>query len=226
MFGESGPAVLLLHGGGQTRHSWRADGRAARAIGIDRLCARSARPWRFRVDRRTAATRSPTMRPMRTPWPTRSPRAQGARPVVIGASLGGIAALLAEGGAARSGRERAVLGARPGRHHAAGRSRWRRQDPGLHARARDGRVRLDRRGRRCGRRLSAAPAAAALLRRIEEEPAARSRTAAGAGTGIRASSTDRARSARRARRPRPRWSRRRAALRCRPCWCAGPRPSW
>ena len=53
--------------------------------------------------------------------------------------------------------------------------RGRRQDPGLHARARARGLRLDRRGRRRGRRLSAAPAAAALARGPEEEPAAASR---------------------------------------------------
>ena len=59
----------------------------------------------------------------------------GVRPVVVGASLGGIAALLAEGGDERAGRRARVLGAGAGRHHAAGRSRRRLQDPGLHARA-------------------------------------------------------------------------------------------
>ena len=59
----------------------------------------------------------------------------GSRPVIVGASLGGIATLTAEGDAAREGRPPLFVGARAGRHHAAGRWRRRRQGAGLHARA-------------------------------------------------------------------------------------------
>src|SRR5690242_17218153 len=96
VYGESGEAVLLLHGGGQTRHAWRKTaeqiartGRIAYAVdqrghgdsdwiesgayGFDDLAADA------RAVADALASRS------------------GNRPIVIGASLGGIAALLAEG---------------------------------------------------------------------------------------------------------------------------------
>jgi pimeloyl-ACP methyl ester carboxylesterase len=90
-FGASGdPPVLMLHGGGQTRHAWRAgaeDLAAAgrRVITVDlRGHGDSARPRPpayalddFAADARGLIAACPT------------------RPIVVGASLGGIAALLA-----------------------------------------------------------------------------------------------------------------------------------
>ncbi len=66
-------------------------------------------------------------------------RARRAPPVVVGASLGGIAALLAEGAAARRRTQPAVLRARAGRHHAARRCRRRRR----RSRASCGRMRAE-----------------------------------------------------------------------------------
>ena len=96
------------------------------------LRGRPARPRRFRMGRRTAPISSRISPPTRACWPIRWRERSGVRPVAVGASLGGIAALLANGGAASGER---VFGAGAGRHHAARRSRRRRQGPGLHARA-------------------------------------------------------------------------------------------
>src|SRR4051794_26825172 len=88
---ESAPTVLLLHGGGQTRHSWggTAAALAARgwhAVTID-LRGHGDSSWspdgvyhleRFAADVRAAA-------------------AGYAAPVLVGASLGGLASLLAIG---------------------------------------------------------------------------------------------------------------------------------
>ena len=52
VYGEDGPPVLLLHGGGQTRHAWRKTGDLIARMGRDRLRGRSARPRRFRLGRR------------------------------------------------------------------------------------------------------------------------------------------------------------------------------
>ena len=65
VFGEEGPPVLLLHGGGQTRHAWRKTGELIARDGPRRLRGRPARPRRFRMGRRTAPTTSPISPPMR-----------------------------------------------------------------------------------------------------------------------------------------------------------------
>ena len=135
VYGDAGQPVLLLHGGGQTRHAWRRTAEhlaragalpmrstsAAMATGMGRgraLCVRGL--CRRRGRGRTHAC----------------PSAAGKLPIAIGASLGGISSLLAEGDGG-AGRDRAAVRRdRAGRHHAARRSRRRRQDPGLHARAR------------------------------------------------------------------------------------------
>jgi pimeloyl-ACP methyl ester carboxylesterase len=95
VFGVGGPAALLLHGGGQTRHAWRETAvrlaRAGwRAFTLDQR-GHGESQWiddgsyaftDFAADTRAVADA------LTDP--------SGSRPVVIGASLGGIAALMAE----------------------------------------------------------------------------------------------------------------------------------
>jgi pimeloyl-ACP methyl ester carboxylesterase len=101
VYGDEGPPVLLLHGGGQTRHAWRKTaellarmGRIAYAVdqrghGDSEWVADGAYSFPdFAADARVLAD-------------TLAERS-GGRPVVVGASLGGIAAMLAEGDAERS----------------------------------------------------------------------------------------------------------------------------
>jgi len=96
VFGDDGPAVLLLHGGGQTRHAWRrtaedlaTTGWTAYALdqrghGDSAWIAEGAYAFAdFAADVKAVAHELF--------------RRSGTRPAVIGASLGGIAALLAEG---------------------------------------------------------------------------------------------------------------------------------
>lgn len=97
LHGMSGRPALLLHGGGQTRHAWNATG--------GRLAARGLRAWS--MDQRGHGD---------SDWVPGGGYAfadfgrdviavsdaimaeTGARPIAIGASLGGIASMLAEGG--------------------------------------------------------------------------------------------------------------------------------
>jgi pimeloyl-ACP methyl ester carboxylesterase len=104
MFGDGGPSVLLLHGGGQTRHSWRATAeRLARsgstAYALDQR-GHGDSDW---IDNGSYAFSdyADDARAVADALAARS----GQRPIVIGASLGGIAALLAEGKAAQAGRD-------------------------------------------------------------------------------------------------------------------------
>ncbi len=103
VFGEKGDAVLLLHGGGQTRHAWRKtaeqiarEGRVAYAVDLrghgdsDWVESGAYTVHDFAADARAVADALNER--------------SGKRPAVIGASLGGIAALLAEGGAENQGR--------------------------------------------------------------------------------------------------------------------------
>ncbi len=101
VFGENGPPVLLLHGGGQTRHAWRA---TAEEMAKQGWTAYAIDPrghgdsdWikdggydfvDFAADARAVANELT--------------RRSGKQPVAIGASLGGIAALLAEGESERT----------------------------------------------------------------------------------------------------------------------------
>ena len=103
MFGESGPAVLLLHGGGQTRHSWRQTAeRLARAGSTAYALDQRGHGDSEWIDDGAYAF-SDYAADAQAVAEALAARA-GSRPVVIGASLGGIAALLAEGNAQRSGR--------------------------------------------------------------------------------------------------------------------------
>jgi pimeloyl-ACP methyl ester carboxylesterase len=102
MFGTEGVPVLLLHGGGQTRHAWRktaeaiaAAGRTAYAVdqrghGDSEWVASGAYKFRDYASDVAAVAREMAQR-------------HGERPAAIGASLGGIASLLAEGTAAERG---------------------------------------------------------------------------------------------------------------------------
>src|SRR3954447_13291103 len=102
VYGDAGQPVLLLHGGGQTRHAWR---RTAEHLGRSGAIA-------FALDQRghgdsewvagghyafadfaaDAAAVAATLT-----------KRSGKRPIAIGASLGGIASLLAEGEAEKAG---------------------------------------------------------------------------------------------------------------------------
>jgi pimeloyl-ACP methyl ester carboxylesterase len=96
VYGEEGPPVLLLHGGGQTRYAWRKTGELIAQLG------RTA----YAVDQRghgdsewvaDGAYSFPDFAAdVRVLADTLAQRC-GERPVAVGASLGGIAAMLAEG---------------------------------------------------------------------------------------------------------------------------------
>jgi pimeloyl-ACP methyl ester carboxylesterase len=100
VYGESGPPVLLLHGGGQTRHAWKKTGDLIAQLGLTAYAVdqrgHGDSEWMadgaysfpdFAADARVLAD-------------TLAERS-GVRPVAVGASLGGIASMLAEGGAKR-----------------------------------------------------------------------------------------------------------------------------
>jgi pimeloyl-ACP methyl ester carboxylesterase len=95
VFGRHGPAVLLLHGGGQTRHAWRDSAQKIARAGMtayaldqrghgdsDWVAGGAYRFFDFADDVRAV---------------TEKLCADAGPPVVIGASLGGISALLAYG---------------------------------------------------------------------------------------------------------------------------------
>ncbi len=100
VFGDGGSPVLLLHGGGQTRHAWKKTaqeiarrGHTAYALdqrghGDSDWVASGAYDFTdFAADAKAVAAELS--------------RRSGHNPIIIGASLGGIAALLAEGDAER-----------------------------------------------------------------------------------------------------------------------------
>jgi pimeloyl-ACP methyl ester carboxylesterase len=102
VFGDAGQPVLLLHGGGQTRHAWGRTAEhlaraGATAYALDQR-GHGDSAWvdgdyaftAFAADAAAVAT-------------TLTERT-GRRPTVIGASLGGLASLLADGTAERAGR--------------------------------------------------------------------------------------------------------------------------
>jgi len=100
--GDEGVPVLLLHGGGQTRHAWRGtadaiarSGQVAYALdqrghGDSEWVADGAYDFTDYAADAAVVAHELTRR-------------HGAKPVVIGASLGGIAALFAEGDVERKG---------------------------------------------------------------------------------------------------------------------------
>jgi len=103
VFGDEGAPVLLLHGGGQTRHAWRAT-----AEGIARTGHVA-----YALDQRghgdsewpkSAGYSFPHFAADVTIVADELTRRGGVKPSAIGASLGGIASLIAEGDAEKSGR--------------------------------------------------------------------------------------------------------------------------
>ena len=103
VYGESGAPVMLLHGGGQTRHAWRNTAErlaraGAMAYALDQRghgdsdwVADGAYGFADFADDAAAVATALFQR-------------SGQHPIAIGASLGGIASLLAEGKAEREGR--------------------------------------------------------------------------------------------------------------------------
>ncbi len=139
VYGEEGAPVLLLHGGGQTRHAWKKTGeliarmgRVAYAVdqrghGDSEWVKDGAYQYEdFAADARVLAD-TLAQRSWRAPGGGRRlARRDG---VAVGE---------------RRRERRGVFGARAGRHHPAHRQRRRRQDPGLHAGADPRGFRLDR----------------------------------------------------------------------------------
>jgi pimeloyl-ACP methyl ester carboxylesterase len=102
VYGDSGQPVLLLHGGGQTRHAWgRTAEHLARAGALAHALDQRGHGdsewvadghYAFADFAADAAAVAHTLR-----------QRSGTRPIAIGASLGGVASLLADGGAERAG---------------------------------------------------------------------------------------------------------------------------
>lgn len=99
VYGESGEPIMLLHGGGQTRHAWRHTAQHLVRTGA----------MAFAVDQRghgdsdwvaDGAYDFPDFGADAAAVAGALARRSGKPPVVIGASLGGIASLLAEGSGA------------------------------------------------------------------------------------------------------------------------------
>ena len=102
VFGAHGAPVLLLHGGGQTRHAWLATAKAiARAGHVAYALDQRGHGDSDWVDSGAYAF-ADFAADVRAVTGTLTASA-GTLPVVIGASLGGIAALLAEGEARAAG---------------------------------------------------------------------------------------------------------------------------
>jgi pimeloyl-ACP methyl ester carboxylesterase len=100
VFGDGGSAVLLLHGGGQTRHAWRKTaqeiaGKGYRAYALDQR-GHGDSDW-IATGAYEFADYAADVKVVAAELARRS----GAKPIAIGASLGGIASLLAAGEAER-----------------------------------------------------------------------------------------------------------------------------
>jgi pimeloyl-ACP methyl ester carboxylesterase len=96
VFGDSGPPVLLLHGGGQTRHAWRKTAEDLARMGwtayaLDQR-GHGDSDWIAGADYSFPDFASDAKAVARELF-----RRTQTRPAAIGASLGGIASLLAEG---------------------------------------------------------------------------------------------------------------------------------
>jgi pimeloyl-ACP methyl ester carboxylesterase len=89
---EDSPTVLLLHGGGQTRHSWQAAAQALQATGMCAIAVdlrgHGDSDW-APADRYEIGNFASDVARICTELP--------APPVIVGASLGGLAALIAVG---------------------------------------------------------------------------------------------------------------------------------
>jgi pimeloyl-ACP methyl ester carboxylesterase len=89
---NGGRPVLLIHGGGQTRHSWAGTARALAARGWQAIA------YDQRGHGQSGRSPSADYEPVRFAQDLAEIAAQlDAAPVVVGASLGGIAAMVAEG---------------------------------------------------------------------------------------------------------------------------------
>ena len=96
VFGDRGPSVILLHGGGQTRHAWRATAaqlakRGWTAYAIDQR-GHGDSAW-VEDGAYTFEDFAQDVKAIAAELEKRT----GQKPVAIGASLGGIASMLAEG---------------------------------------------------------------------------------------------------------------------------------
>lgn len=103
-YGESGMPVILLHGGGQTRNAW---GGAARTLAGEGFVTytldqrgHGASGWSAEGDYRHTAFAAD----LEKVAATIATRHGGQRPIAIGASFGGLIALLTQGLARQSGR--------------------------------------------------------------------------------------------------------------------------
>lgn len=101
VYGEEGPVVLLLHGGGQTRHAWRSTTQSLAHAGwvAYALDQRGHGDSAWVPDGAYAA--SDFAADAKAVAQALKARGGGRAPVIVGASLGGIAALLAQGSAGK-----------------------------------------------------------------------------------------------------------------------------
>lgn len=96
VYGDSGPPVMLLHGGGQTRHAWAKTAAELARSG----CTAYAIDQRGHGDSEWVADGAYSFADYAadaTAVAAELTRRTGTKPVVVGASLGGMASLLAEG---------------------------------------------------------------------------------------------------------------------------------
>jgi pimeloyl-ACP methyl ester carboxylesterase len=104
---HSDPPVLLLHGGGQTRHSWGGTARELAAAGFYAVCAdhrgHGDSGWDPEGDYEWSAFRADL-----ESWSAWLTERTGRVPAVVGASLGGITALWTLGGRVEEGLDPAM----------------------------------------------------------------------------------------------------------------------